>query len=135
LKQHHKNKIKNKKMASLTSPRKKQCMYFAKSGSCRNGDQCPFSHASEVDSLAAESDLPRNHLEQEMLARKVNIYAVDERTQPTKQKKYLVATSGVVRYDESVTATYAYGKIRASLNKNCAIGIDLEGTSDLQVRV
>lgn len=145
-------------MSSLTPTsafsNKKQCSYFWAPVGCINGDQCLFSHdIIEVDHAAAECINPGGtsntavasqhkipeantvHLEERMLKSLVNIHAVDEKRRTTGKEHYLVASKGVVSKGRCVSARFAYDKIRSSFKHDSdrAVGVDLEGTSSLQV--
>lgn len=127
----------------------KKCRYFQTSAGCIHGDQCVFSHDIEIASTAVvkffDTDIngpliandpdPAVHLEEEMLKSQINIFAVDEKRLSGKENKYLVASNGVVTKGKCVGAKFAYDKIRSSLNCDMgrAVGVDLEGTSTLQV--
>lgn len=104
---------------------------------CRNGTGSdPLSHdldaivtdESESTSMASDTpnkpiaDLPNLNLEVEMLTKgSVNIYAVDEKSFKG-DKLYVVASNGVPRKDQCVSAKFAYNKIRSSVNAHSAIG-------------
>jgi len=130
----------------------KPCAFFNSKAGCRNGERCRFQHGSPPlqTSDGAEAAPPDDAKEALPLAEVLNVASLELETEMVKHVKVLTvdrrASGGFSGYyccdgskesrSQASSPASAYRQLREDLAAwNCqAVGVDLEGTSNLQVR-
>jgi len=132
----------------MTSREAKPCTFFSSKAGCRNGRRCSFLHVLKNETTAeggahdknvppVEKGPPPLNLEGEMLRHGCRILTVDRRTDRGGFAGYFASNQS--GKGPAVSSSVAYAALRASLltadslHGSVVVGVDLEGTSNLQV--